>query len=121
MTSASACKVLVIEDEGMVAMLLEEMLADLGHQVVATVGKIETAKKWIGEGDFDFAVLDVNLNGTHTYPLADMLKGRGIPFLFATGYGTGGLRPEWSDAPVLQKPFQLRQLQESIGRLKQVR
>ncbi|MCC6777163.1 MAG: response regulator [Hyphomicrobiales bacterium] len=110
-------RVLIVEDEGMVAMLLEDMLADLGHEVVATVGRLELAAKAISEAKFDFAVLDVNLDGARTYPLAAMLKERDIPFVFATGYGMAGLDPEWASVPVLQKPFQLEQLERIIRRI----
>jgi CheY-like chemotaxis protein len=110
----SGRRVLIVEDEGMVAMLLEDMLADLGHEVIATVGKLEPAAKVISEGMLDFAVLDVNLDGMRTYSLAAMLKQRAIPFVFATGYGMAGLDPEWVDTPVLQKPFRLEQLAQVI-------
>ncbi|MGF1619177.1 MAG: response regulator [Rhodomicrobiaceae bacterium] len=107
-------QVLVVEDEGMVAMLLEDMLADLGHQVVATVGNIERASELVADTGFDLAILDVNLNGRHTYPLAETLQQRGIPFVFATGYGRSGLEAKWKDTPVLQKPFTEQDLQRVI-------
>jgi CheY-like chemotaxis protein len=111
MTDAcSNLRVLVIEDEGIVAMLLEDMLADLGHEVVASASNIERATKLVGEAEIDLAILDVNLNGHHTYPLADTLAERGIPFIFATGYGNAGLKTEWREANVLQKPFTERDL-----------
>jgi CheY-like chemotaxis protein len=107
-------RVLVVEDEGMVAMLLEDMLADLGHQVVATAGSIERAGEIVADTSFDLAILDVNLNGHHTYPLAETLRQRGIPFVFATGYGRSGLEEKWKDTPVLQKPFTEQDLQRVI-------
>lgn len=110
-------RVLVVEDEAMVAMLIEDMLLDLGHKVVALAGNMKTAEQWIRDGEFDFAILDVNLNGVQTYSLAKILRARGKPFLFATGYGYSGLRQEESSVPVLQKPFQIRQLQAAIGEL----
>lgn len=113
-TETGNFQILVVEDEGMVAMLLEDMLADLGHQVVATVGSIEKASELIGGSGFDLAILDVNLNGHHTYPLAEILKQRGIPFVFATGYGRSGLEAKWKDTPVLQKPFTEQDLQRVI-------
>jgi CheY-like chemotaxis protein len=72
-TESRNFRVLVVEDEGMVAMLLEDMLADLGHEVVATVGSIERASEIVATTSFDLAILDVNLNGQHTYPLAETL------------------------------------------------
>jgi CheY-like chemotaxis protein len=105
-----ARRVLIVEDEALVAMLLEDMLLDLGHHVVGTAGTLESAEKIIEAGGFEVAILDVNLNGTHTYPLATLLKSKGVHFIFATGYGRAGVGPGWNDAPVLQKPFQTSQL-----------
>ncbi len=113
-TGTTNFQVLVVEDEGMVAMLLEDMLSDLGHQVVATVGSIERATELVANTSFDLAILDVNLNGHHTYPLAETLQQRGIPFVFATGYGRSGLETKWKDTPVLQKPFTEQDLQRVI-------
>jgi CheY-like chemotaxis protein len=109
-----ARRVLVVEDEAMVAMLLEAMLEDLGHEVAAITGKTSEAAILAREAPIDLAVLDVNLNGEFTYEIAALLRTRGIPFLFATGYGNAGLAPEWRDVPTLQKPFQLRELRERI-------
>lgn len=98
----------------MVAMLLETMLEDLGHEVAAITGKASEAAILAREAPIDLAVLDVNLNGEFTYEIAALLRARGIPFLFATGYGSAGLAPEWRNVPTLQKPFQLRELRERI-------
>src|SRR5215813_9745416 len=87
-SETSGRRVLIVEDEGMVAMLLEDMLADLGHEVVATAARLDRATQLVSEAAIDFAILDVNLNGQHTYSLADALKQRDIPFVFATGYGS---------------------------------
>ena len=110
-------RVVVVEDEGMIAMLLEDMLADLGHEVVATVGTLTKAAAIVADAAFDFAILDVNINGENTYSLAERLKARGISFLFATGYGGAGLRKDWKDAPVLQKPFQMNELDRLMQQL----
>ena len=99
----------------MVAMILEDMLVDLGHTVVATVGRLEAAKKIIGDKKIDLALLDVNLNGVPTYPLAEALEARGIPFVFATGYGAAGIDHAWRDAHVLQKPYDIDQLRDVIN------
>lgn len=116
MTDAgSNLRIMVIEDEGIVAMLLEDMLNGLGHEVVASASNIERASALAGEVDIDLAILDVNLNGHHTYPLAETLSARGIPFIFATGYGNAGLKSEWRNAKVLQKPFTERDLARLIG------
>lgn len=107
-------RVLIVEDEGMVAMLLEDMLADLGHEVVAVVGHMEQAAKLVAEAEIDLAILDVNLNGQHTYPLASTLKSRGVPFIFATGYDSMSLPESLQKAPVLQKPYQQRILERVL-------
>lgn len=109
-TSLTGRRVFVVEDEMMVAMLIEDMLGELGCEIVGPAGRIEDALAIVGEAAIDAAVLDVNLNGQETYPVADILKRRGIPFIFATGYGVGGLAERFSTTPVLQKPFQQRDL-----------
>ena len=115
-TANSSLQILVVEDESMVAMMIEDMLEDLGHKVIATSGRIPDASKLVSDGHADLAILDVNLNGEETYPLADSLAARQIPFIFATGYGSSGIKAEWSGVPVLQKPFQSRELAEAINR-----
>ena len=80
-------RVFIVEDEGLVAMLIEDMLTDLGHEIAAVAARMEDALRDAKTGSFDFALLDVNLDGTPSYPIADILKARGIPFVFATGYG----------------------------------
>lgn len=115
----TALRVLVVEDEAMVAMLLEDMLADLGHTVVATAGRMDRAMKLAMELSIDLAIVDVNLNGVHTYPLASILASRHVPFVFATGYGAGGLEEEWKDTTVLQKPFQESDLADAISMVRQ--
>ena len=109
-------QVLVVEDESMVAMLIEDMLIDLGHHVVATSGNMSNASKLVSDSTADLAILDVNLNGEETYPLAASLTSRKIPFIFATGYGVSGIKTGWSGVPVLQKPFQTGELGEAIKR-----
>lgn len=99
----------------MVAMMIEDMLEDLGHKVIATSGRMPEASKLVSDASADLAILDVNLNGEETYPLADSLAARAIRFIFATGYGSSGIKAEWSGVPVLQKPFQSRKLAEAIN------
>lgn len=118
---ASGFRVLVIEDEAMVAMLLEAMLEDLGHTIAGSAAKIEDAIRLIAETQADAAILDVNLHGKETYPLAEALKARGIPFVFATGYDSSGLREEWRGTKVLQKPFQVKDLSEAVSSLRAVK
>jgi CheY-like chemotaxis protein len=113
-TEITPRRVLIIEDEGMVAALIEDMLTDLGHEVVGTVGQIERAAQLVSQTSADVVILDVNLDGEQTYSLANTLSSRGIPFIFATGYGAAGLKEEWRSKPWLQKPFQARDLERVI-------
>jgi CheY-like chemotaxis protein len=113
-TANSSLRILLVEDEFMVAMMIEDMLEDLGHQVVATSGRMPDARKLAFGATADLAILDVNLNGEETYPLADSLAARSIPFIFATGYGRSGIKAEWARVPVLQKPFQSHDLAAAI-------
>ena len=114
-TAGSSLQILVVEDESLVAMMIEDMLTDLGHEVVATSGRMPDASKLVSGASADLAILDVNLNGEETYPLADSLAARDIPFIFATGYGSSGIKAEWSGVPVLQKPFQSSELAKAIN------
>jgi len=113
----SGLRILLVEDEAIIAMLLEDMLGDLGHRVVAIAGRMEQAEKLAAEIPLDLAIVDVNLNGQQTYPLAAILTDRGVPFIFATGYGASGLKEEWRKIPTLQKPFQETKLAEAISQV----
>jgi CheY-like chemotaxis protein len=114
-TADSSLQILIVEDESMVAMMIEDMLEDLGHKVIGTSGRMPDASKLVSNATADLAILDVNLNGEETYPLADSLAAKSIPFIFATGYGSSGIKAEWSGVPVLQKPFQARELAQAIN------
>jgi CheY-like chemotaxis protein len=98
-------RVLVVEDEGIVAMLIEDMVAELGHELGAVAARVTDALKAVEMDGFDFAILDVNLAGESSYAVADALAARGVPFVFATGYGTAGLARAYAGVPVLAKPF----------------
>lgn len=107
-------RVLVVEDEIMIRMLLEGMLTDLGHSVAAEAGDIAHAVELAKQGQFDVAVLDVNLNGNSVTPVVEILAKRGVPFIFASGYGQRGLPDAYRTAPMLQKPFQADALEQAI-------
>jgi len=108
-------RVLIVEDETLVAMLLEDMLADHGCVVAGAATRMPQALEMIGDETLDIqaAVLDVNLAGEPSFPLAERLAAKGVPFVFATGYGAGGLPEAWRDRPTLHKPFS----HEDVGRL----
>jgi len=117
MTALTSLKVLVVEDEALVSMLVEDMLTDLGCAIVGPAAEIEEALRLAGSADIDAALLDVNLGGRPIFPVADALKARGVPFAFASGYGEAGLTEDHRGATVLQKPFReadLRRVLESL-------
>jgi CheY-like chemotaxis protein len=111
-------KVLVVEDEMMVSMLIEDMLGDLGCTVVGPASRLDEAMELVRAGGMDCAVLDVNLGGHPIFPVADLLRERGAPFAFATGYGDAGLRDIDKGSPVLQKPFRENDLARVLGELR---
>ena len=113
-------RVLVVEDEMMVSMLIEDMLSDLGCVVVGPAARLDEAVDLVNAGGIDCAVLDVNLGGQPIFPLADLLREKGRPFAFATGYGDAGLREVDRGSPVLQKPFREGDLARVLGELKAV-
>src|SRR5690606_11040755 len=99
-------RVLVVEDESLVAMLIETILVDLGCEVVGPVANLDEAVALIrSDARIDLALLDVNVAGQPVFPAAEALEARGTPFVFAWGYGAGGLPDRWRDRPTLQKPF----------------
>ena len=100
-----APRVLVVEDEMAVAMLIEDMVAELAYEIAAIVPRLEDAMQYRDAGNFDLAILDVHLNGKTVFPFAAELEEREIPFLFVTAYGPRGIPPEYRHHHVLQKPF----------------
>jgi CheY-like chemotaxis protein len=110
-------RVLVVEDEMMVSMLIEDMLTDLGCTVVGPAARLDEAIDLAKSSELDCAVLDVNLGGQPIFPLADLLRERGKPFAFATGYGDAGVREVDRGTPVLQKPFREGDLARVLSEL----
>lgn len=114
-TDLEGRRVLLVEDEAMIAMLLEDMLGDLGCKVVGPAYAIDPALELAGgEGPIDVAILDVNLAGRPVYAVADVLRARRVPIVFSTGYGEKGLREVDRDVPVLGKPFRAQELAEAL-------
>jgi CheY-like chemotaxis protein len=111
-------RVLVVEDEMMVSMLIEDMLSDLGCIVVGPAARLDEAIALAQTSELDCAVLDVNLGGQPIYPLADILREAGRPFAFATGYGDAGVREVDRGTPVLQKPFREGDLARVLSELR---
>src|SRR6188472_4817491 len=97
-------------------MLLEEMLSELGYEVAALSTHLDEALILARNAQFDVALLDINLNGRQSFPVAEAIRARGLPFLFATGYGSRIVPEPYRDAPILQKPFSLEELRGALQR-----
>jgi DNA-binding response OmpR family regulator len=110
----SGRRVLIVEDEAMIAMMIEDMLVDLGCEIVGPASQIAQALRVIESEEFDAAILDVNLNGVQIFPVAEALRAKGVPFVFATGYGASGISIEYRNRLVLQKPFKQQQLENAL-------
>ena len=109
-------RVLVVEDEMMIAMLVEDMLAELGCSVVGPAHALEAALDLARtEVEIDAALLDVNLAGQPVFAVADALRAKGVPAIFSTGYGDAGLRDVDRGAQVLQKPFRAGDLARALA------
>jgi len=108
-------RILVVEDEALVAMLLETMLEDMGFVPVGPVDDIDTALEVLrNDNRLDGALLDVNVAGREVFPVAAALKAKGVPFVFSTGYGEGGLPDDWRGHPTIQKPFTEDAVREAL-------
>lgn len=118
MPSVAASRIFVVEDETLVLFNLEDILADLGCTIVAQAMSLPEAERMAGEIDPpDGAILDVNLGGAPVFSAARILADRGIPILFATGYGREGLPDEWRDRPVIAKPYTQHDVSEALSAL----
>jgi CheY-like chemotaxis protein len=104
-------RVLLVEDEMLVAMMMKDMLTDLGFSVVGPYGRISEALPVARANDLEAAVLDINLNGELVYPVAEALVARGVPIVFVTGYGVESIDQQFSQIPVLQKPIERKVLE----------
>ncbi|RXN88225.1 response regulator [Achromobacter aloeverae] len=112
----SARKILVVEDEALVAMLIEDYLTDFGCAVVGPAGSVKQALLLLDAESVDAAVLDMNLGGDPVEPVAAALAEKGIPFFYSTGYGDQGRRTDYP-AQVLGKPFNQEQLRTALVRV----
>jgi two-component SAPR family response regulator len=115
MSNAGPLKVLVVEDESIVALDIENMLEEIGCKVVASVPRLVKALYLASSLDIDLAVLDINLAGEVVYPLAFRLAERGIPFVLSTGYNTATLPSELRDRPLVKKPVTLGSLKTAVS------
>lgn len=112
----SGHRVLVVEDEMHLAMMLEDILEDAGCRAIKAA-RLPQALALAADETIDAAVLDINLAGVQVFPVAEVLRGRGIPMLFTSGYGENGLPQAWADCPMLQKPYVLADLQQALTAL----
>ena len=116
MTELSGRKIFLVEDESLVALMIEAMIEELGASVIGTESKIEPALAFVAKhcGEIDVAVLDLNLGGARSYDVAQALADKGIPLVFSTGYSDDSILPEWRGRPLLGKPFQLAELESAL-------
>jgi two-component sensor histidine kinase/DNA-binding response OmpR family regulator len=105
-TIAVGNRLLLVEDEALVGIMMSEMLTELGFHVIGPICNLADAVAAVAKEPFHTAVLDVNLHGEMVYPVADMLTARGVPFVFVTGYGAEGIDARFANVPVLQKPIE---------------
>lgn len=108
---------LIVEDEPLVAMLVEDAIAELGLTASGPATRVDKALQLIEERTFAGAILDVNLAGEPVYPVATLLRERQIPFLFLTGYGEEAIRGDFDKMLVVRKPFTVEQIQTAIRQL----
>jgi DNA-binding response OmpR family regulator len=109
-----ARSILIVEDESLIAMMLEDFLDTLGHTVAGTTDSVDEAVGLVEQGGFDCAILDVHLRGEACWPVADALADRGVPFLLSTGGHTEPPPARHAGAPVLAKPFTLAGVEQAI-------
>ena len=107
-------RILVVEDEAAISLLLEDMLLDFGCEVIGPAARLAAAFDALEREKVDLAILDVNVAGEPIYPIAEALAQRAIPFVFSTGYGSAGIRDTFRDRPVLQKPFAQNDLKQKL-------
>jgi len=107
-------RVLVVEDEAAISLLLEDMLLDFGCEVIGPAARLSAALDAVEREVVDLAILDVNVAGEPIYPVAETLARKGVPFVFSTGYGSAGIKDAYRDRPVLQKPFAQHDLQQKL-------
>ena len=116
-TSLAGSRVLVVEDDMMIALYVEEVLQSLGCLVIGPVSKLAAALQVAGDEDLDAAVLDINIRGGQVFPVAERLASRGIPFAFASGYGDWALPEAFRNQPRLTKPFTIHELETRVNAL----
>lgn len=108
---------LIVEDEMTIVLLIEETLLDLGAQIIGPASRLDMAMRLAAESSIDAAILDINIRGGNSYPVADILATREIPFVFCSGYSGWALEERHRDRPRLSKPFSPEELRERVLQL----
>lgn len=111
---ANAHSILIVEDEPLIAMMLEDFLDSLGHHVHGTCDSVKCALDETEKGGFDLAILDVNLKGESVWPVATRLREKKVPFVIATGGHVDPPPPEFNDAPIIEKPYTVDRVTPAI-------
>ncbi|MFD1704752.1 response regulator [Methylopila henanensis] len=111
----SGLRILVVEDEAMISMMIEDMLIDQGVTVVGPAGSVAQALAMLDVEEVDGALLDVNLGGEKSFPIADVLTEKGVRIVFTTGYGESGVGSRYPTARTLQKPFRTADLESALA------
>ena len=109
-------RILLVEDEPLVSAITEEWLVELGHDVVGPAANLDSALE-LAATPIEGAIIDVSLGRQSGYPAAELLEARGVPFVFATGYGQEGLEPAWRGRPTLMKPFEFETFRGAVERM----
>ena len=114
--STGFLRFMILDDEAIIALDLAGMLRDLGHSVVSMANRVADGMEFASYGDLDMAILDINVNNVPSFPLAAILQDRGIPVIFASGYGESGLIDGFRDALVLTKPYGMDLLSQMVAK-----
>lgn len=117
MTDRLLERVVLVEDEPLLMMVLEDVVELLGYRLAGSAARLEEALALAATASFDAAVLDVNLGGEPSFPVADVLLERGIPFVFTTGYGAAGIPDRYAAVPMLAKPFRAQDIERTLASL----
>ena len=110
-------RLLLVEDEALIALMLEDMVEGMGCAVTGLAPRVSLGVAMAETGHFDAAILDVNVAGENVEPVAERLAAKGVPFIFATGYGEAGVPLRYRDRPVVAKPFRSEQLEAAIQKV----
>jgi CheY-like chemotaxis protein len=114
MVESAAFRVLLVDDEALIRLMVSDMLEDLGHVVVAEAGELDQSLILARSADFDLAILDVNLNGVRIDLVAEAILARRIPFILATGYSSPSIAARYRQIPRLRKPYGVNELKSAI-------